>query len=97
MWPALLWAFFIGLATTADKSGMSPAILAFIAISYFAWKANEIMNKGNAIIAGLNSKIQSLEASLNGPKWHEEKEPDPMSPGYQAEIEYRNAKRNGLI
>ena len=98
MWWALIWAFLIGSAANADRSGIFAAILAFVAIWYFTWKSDEVARKSNATIAGLNSRIQTLEeASANSSKRYQEEEPDPTSPGYQTELEYRNAKRNGLI
>ena len=102
MWWALLWAFLIGSAATADKSGMSAAVLAFVVIWYFASKADgidEVIKKADGIIAGLNGKIQSLEASLGHYKRDQKTgwEPNPMIPSYPEELEYHSAKKNGLI
>jgi len=92
MWWALLWAFLIGSAATADKSGMSAAILAFVIIWYFAWKADGvdvIIKKADGIIAELNSRIQTLEASLGNHKRDQKTgwEPNPMIPSYPEELE----------
>jgi len=38
---ALLWAFILGSAATADKTGASAGFLAFIVVWYFAAKSDE--------------------------------------------------------
>lgn len=62
---AIFWAFFIGSAATADKSGASAGLLSFFVILYFANKADTLNKVGQRMVDERQSRIDELELAQN--------------------------------